>query len=126
MKIYSSFFADLEGLVSYLIKSGHLYLPPYDECTLEYLLALMTGEKAFFYTSQVNQVSLTKYRELSMKQIIPMMEQDEQVWKYMVDRGDRKNPRWSRTFALTILSTLKPTFVKQVWDNASTIRLTKP
>ena len=36
----------------------------------------------------------------------------EEIWKFMVDRGDRKAPRWSRDYATTILASIKPKFVK--------------
>ena len=53
-----------------------------------------------------------------------MMEEDPELWQYMVDRGDRKNPRWSRDYTTTILASIKPNFVKQLWDHATTVRLT--
>ena len=85
---------------------------------------VMTGEKSALYTNQCNHIELAKFSELSMDKVLPMMESDPEVWKFMVDRGDRKKPRWSREYALTILASVKPTFVKQVWDHAARSRLT--
>ena len=78
----------------------------------------MTGTKKFLYTNQVNPVALSKFAELKLDVIIPMMQTDKKVWDYMVDKGDRKKPRWNRNFTLTILASLKPKFVQQMWDNA--------
>jgi hypothetical protein len=46
------------GIYDYLIKSGHLKLPPYDECTLEHLIAIFIGDKKALYTSECNILSL--------------------------------------------------------------------
>ena len=75
-------------------------------------MAIMTGEKAAFYCNQVNRVFLANYSELSLEKVLPMMEEDPDVWKYMVDRGERKKPRWNRQYAFTVLATIKPKFVK--------------
>ena len=100
------------GIYEYLIKSGHLKLPPYDECTLEHLIAIFTGKKAALYSSECNVVTLQKYQELSMERVIPMMKEDPEIWKYMVEQGDRKKPKWNREYALTILASKKPSYVK--------------
>ena len=52
-----------------------------------------------------------------MEVILDWMENDPDLWDYMVDRGDRKAPRWNKDYAITILATLKPDFVRQVWNN---------
>ena len=51
------------------------------------------------------------------------MKADPDVWKFMVDQEDRKKPRWSREYALTILASVKPSYVKQVWDHAAAARI---
>lgn len=47
-----------------------------------------------------------------MSVIIEMMMSDPDVWMYMVDKGDRKQPRYDRNYALTILASLKGDYVK--------------
>ena len=51
------------------------------------------------------------------------MKNDPELWKYMVDVGDRKKPRWSRHYTLTILASLRPSWVEQVWRHAEKQRL---
>lgn len=77
----------------------------------------MRGEKKFFYTNNTNRVTLSKFAEVKMEVILDWMENDPDLWDYMVDRGDRKAPRWNKDYAITILATLKPDFVRQVWNN---------
>ena len=96
------------GLYRHLVKSCHVFLPPESECPLTHLFQLFKGEKDFLYTSGVNCVNLSKYREVSMKHLIPMMESDEDLWKYMVDRGQRKKPTWGRDYAIKVLASVKP------------------
>merc|ERR1712157_156170 len=51
-----------------------------------------------------------------------MMQADD-CWRYMVDVGNRTKPRWSRSYALRILATCKPDYVKQVWANCEAVRI---
>ena len=53
------------------------------------------------------------------------MKTDEELWSYMVDEGDRKKPRWSRNYTLTILASKRPDWVQQVWQHAEKQRLNK-
>ena len=58
-----------------------------------------------------------------MKVLIPMMKEDAELWSYMVDDGDRLKANWSRKYALTVMATIRPDYVKQVWDHATKERL---
>ena len=85
----------------------------------------MQGEKKFLYTSSTNRVNLTRFQEVKMSVILEWMQNDDELWAYMVDPGDRKAPRWNRDYALNVLATIKPDFVRQVWNHCEKSRLTR-
>ena len=61
------------GLYRYLTKTCHLYLPPIDEVPLCHLFDIMTGKKKAMYSNKCNHVQFSKFAEVSMAKLIPMM-----------------------------------------------------
>lgn len=50
-----------------LTREGQLYLPPYDECTLEFMKGLLNGEKKALYNRSIKLVNVPRIDEFRAK-----------------------------------------------------------
>ena len=52
-----------------LTKEGQLYLPPINDCPLEFIHAIINGKKKVFKNSELNIIDVPNFEELSAKNI---------------------------------------------------------
>ena len=88
----------------------------------DFIKQVLREEKELMPLSQVKQVSVPHYDELSVKKFLPMLSEDEEFKKYMPEPGnDSRLP--DRTFFWNIAHTLHPSYVTNVISHANDQRM---
>lgn len=71
--------------VGLLTSLGQLYLPPYDECTVEFMRDLMCGKKRCFHNKDIKMVNVPVLPELTAKRIYEMVIGIDKFRSYLPD-----------------------------------------
>ena len=91
--------------------------------TKDHLKAILAGKKQLLKKADVNYVTVTKYDEISVKAMWPMLKKDPVFMSYFPDKYAKgKNP--PRDYFFNVLNTLQPDYFKQVIDHANKERMT--
>ena len=70
------------------------YLPPYENVTIYFLKALITGAKKFIHTDKVQYLSVPQYEGLGIKEFLIEASKYDNTAQYFPDADDlRKLPR---------------------------------
>ena len=75
------------------------------------MLDVLAGDKKLLDMSEVTEFHIPRYSEFSLESLLAEVSQDAEVMSYMPDLTS-KNKRHNRKYLLTILSSLKPHYIK--------------
>ena len=53
-----------------LLYEGQYYLPPYDDCSMEFLRDALAGDKLLLKNKDVTHVSVPRYKEFNVKNLL--------------------------------------------------------
>ena len=78
--------------------------------TKDHLKAILAGKKQLLKKADVNYVTVTKYDEISVKAMWPMLKKDPVFMSYFFDKYAKgKNP--PREYFFNVLNTLQPDYL---------------
>ena len=91
--------------------------------TKDHLKAILAGKKQLLKKADVNYVTVTKYDEISVKAMWPMLKKDPVFMSYFPDKLPKgKGP--PREYFFNILNTLHPKYLQQMMAHANKQRMT--
>lgn len=93
------------------------YLPPKHSTTLTFLQQILNGQKQVFLKKVVIPRTFPQYKEFTMTELWRNIDGDASVLSYLPDRDSQSRPV-CRTFAFTVLSTLRPGYSKEIVEHA--------
>ena len=69
-----------------------VYLPPYEECTLDFMRELLSGQRKVFKRKDVRMIKVPLLQELTTIKIMEQIVQDPEIQQYLPDLGKLKRP----------------------------------
>ena len=91
--------------------------------TKDFLKAVIQGEKQLLKKKEVQHVDIPHYEELSVKNIYPMMKDNQNFQQYFPDKYSKgKAP--NRDYFFNIMATLEPDYLWQLVEHANQQRMT--
>ena len=90
--------------------SLQFYLPPETVVNKDFLKQVFSGQKHLLKKSQVQEIRVPKYEELSVKALYPQFAKDAAMMQYFPDEyPEGKGP--PRDYFFNILNTLHPDYL---------------
>ena len=112
-----------ENLSSSPFCSLQFYLPDEAVITKDFLKAVLAGRKQLFKKSEVKEIAVPYYDELSVKALYPMFKKDPVFMSYFPEKFSKgKGP--PRKYFFDVLNTLHPEYLQQVMAHANKQRMT--
>ena len=71
-------------------KAGGYYLPPYDDCTIEFLLDIFEGRKDVLKAKEVGHVDVPRLPELSVKNMLEEAHADPDISIYLPEMTPKR------------------------------------
>jgi len=103
--------------------SLQFYLPDEAVITKDFLKAVLAGRKQLFKKSEVKEIAVPFYDELSVKALYPMFKKDPVFMSYFPEKFSKgKGP--PRKYFFDVLNTLHPEYLQQVMAHANKQRMT--
>ena len=104
------------------LDSPHLslqfYLPDETVVTKDHLKAVFTGQKQLLKKSEVKEIKVPKYEELSVKTLYPQFTKDPEMMYFFPDTYPAgKGP--PRDYFFNVLNTIHPDYLAQVMAHAN-------
>ena len=91
--------------------------------TKDFLKEVLAGEKQLLKKSEVNEITVPKYDEISVTALYPHFAKDEEFLSYFPSKYPKgKGP--PRKYFFNVLNTLHPEYLQQVMDHANKQRMT--
>lgn len=97
-------------------------MPPFEECSCKFMLDVLAGDKKVLDISEVTEFNVPRYSEFTLQSILDEVKNDPEVMSYLPELT-AKNKKHSRKYLLTILSSLKPHYIKVLVTNANAERV---
>ena len=73
----------LLSLIILVFNIENFYLPPYDECSIEFLFDVMTGRKRALPKKDLNIHKMPRYEEFKTEALIKIASEDLSVRSYL-------------------------------------------
>ena len=103
--------------------SLQFYLPDETVVTKDFLKAVLAGRKQLFKKSEIKEIAVPNYEELSVKNLFPMFTKDANFMSFFPDKFPKgKGP--PRKYFFDVLNTLQPEYLAQVMSHANKQRMT--
>ena len=94
-----------------------LYVPPDSMMNKDFLKEILQDSKKLMPHKDLRQINVPKYDELSIKNIFPMIEKDEEIMRYFPSKLP-KGRIPDREYLFNILNTLRPDYVSKIIKHA--------
>ena len=119
---YNQMFPNIESEYFNLQVAGY-YLPEMKFCSRYFLRGIFTGQQDCPKTTDMKPTHVKRYKEVSIKLLLASVgsepEEKQEVFKYLPKvLKDKKVPRLSRNWLITICNTFAPKALKKVLDLA--------
>ena len=75
-----------------LAYEGQYYLPPYDECSMDFVRDALAGKKKLLKNQQVVIVEVPRYKEFNVKGLYELSLQDSDLKQYLPDKKADSEP----------------------------------
>ena len=99
------------------------YLPDDSVITKDYIKDILVGKKQLLQKSEVDEVKVPEYQELSVKAIWPQFAKDPAMQQFFPDRFPKgKGP--PREYFFNVLNTMHPEYLAQVMAHSNKQRMT--
>ena len=80
-----NFVKSKQDLYIILTIEGQLHLPPFDDCTMEFMRDALSGKKKLLTNRDLCPVTVPRYKEFNSTQLEQMAYQDEDIRVYLPD-----------------------------------------
>ena len=84
-----NFVKSKEDLYIILSIEGQYHLPPYDECTMEFLRDALSGKKRLLTNREVNYVNVPRYKEFNASNLQKAAMVDSELKLFLPDCSDK-------------------------------------
>lgn len=101
-------FRSKEDFIKILSIEGQFYLPPVQECTVDFLRDVCAGRKGLLQNDEVRVIYVPRMPELSAKHLLKEAIEDEDINYYLPPVRD--NHVLNKEFLFNIINTVKPEF----------------
>jgi ssRNA-specific RNase YbeY (16S rRNA maturation enzyme) len=85
-----NFVKSKQDLYIILTIEGQLHLPPYDDCTMEFLRDALSGRKKLLTNRDLCPVNVPRYKEFNALNLQALALQDDELRVYLPDASDSK------------------------------------
>ena len=85
-----NFVKSKQDLYIILTIEGQLHLPPYDDCTMEFMRDALAGRKNLLTNRDLCSVNVPRYKEFNATNLQNLALQDEELRLYLPDASDNK------------------------------------
>ncbi len=89
---------------------GQYYLPPYDECSMEFIREALAGKKKLLKNSQVVLVEVPRYKEFKVMNLYDSALKDDQLKMFLPDKKEDEAPSKqsiNKKFLFNVIATVK-------------------
>mmetsp|Transcript_17920 Transcript_17920/g.12904 ORF Transcript_17920/g.12904 Transcript_17920/m.12904 type:complete len:122 (-) Transcript_17920:368-733(-) len=93
-------------LYEILSKEGQLYLPPFDDCPIEFLRDLLSGAKKALFNKEVRLVVVPKLECFTLKSLQKQAAVDADLSPYLPPM--REHRPCNRGYLFNVINTVKP------------------
>ncbi len=85
-----NFVKSKQDLYIILTIEGQLHLPPYDDCTMEFLRDALSGRKKLLTNRDLCPVNVPRYKEFNALNLQALALNDDELRVYLPDASDSK------------------------------------
>jgi hypothetical protein len=85
-----NFVKSKQDLYIILTIEGQLHLPPYDDCTMEFLRDALSGQKKLLTNRDLCPVNVPRYKEFNATSLQALALQDDELRDYLPDVSDSR------------------------------------
>ena len=103
-----------QWIIWWQIWAGQIYLPEERHCTLEFLRAILNGQKSYYVTKDVKLVSVPRYSEITVKQVINFIFDKPHILKYIPNLKKSSDKSMDREFLFNIVNTVEPEYFPEL------------
>jgi len=115
----SKYIRSKEDLYTILGIEGQFHLPPFDECTMEFLRDALRGIKKLLSNSEVRQVSVPRYKEFNASSLYQSAMSDPSLRVYLPEPNGPRSKPCNRKFLFNVSkSSFKTLFIPGLNANA--------
>jgi hypothetical protein len=111
------FIRSKEDIYHILAVEGQMYVPPYDECPIEFLRDALAGRKLVIRNRDIAMVVVPKYKEFSLTAMYQSALQDHDLRKYLPEPNGPKAKAPGRNWLFNVISTVKPDYFEAALDD---------
>ena len=97
------------------------YMPPIDTVNKDFIKQVLADQKTLLHESEVRQIIVPKYEELSVKNLQNEMLRDPKVNVYFPDQVEGHS-HIDRAYFFNIVNTIYPEYMKKIIDYAIDVR----
>ena len=106
------------SFLKYFRESLQRYVPPVTQINRDFIKGVLAGEKKLMPLKDVKWVTVPKFEELSVENVMTVMQGNEEFMAYFPDRLPKgRNP--GREYTWNILNTLNELYVQRLIDHAN-------
>jgi hypothetical protein len=98
----NKFVKSKDDLYAILAIEGQLHLPPFDDCTLEFLRDILAGRKKAMSNSQINMVNVPRLKEFNVSALTARAMSDSLCQQYLPDPAGSKARPVNRNFLFNV------------------------
>ncbi len=80
---------DIYFILSY---EGQYYLPPYDECSMEFIRDCLAGKKKLIKNCNIMLVEVPRYKEFNVKRLLDSALNEDDIKLFLPDRNPELEP----------------------------------
>ena len=92
-------------------------LPPYDECSIRFMLQIIAGKKFALNLSDIRPLHVPRLGELKLQSLLEEVKEEQQIKNHLPDLLTPK-ARHNRKFVVSVISTIKPNFIMALLEHA--------
>ena len=98
-----------------------IFLSKETVCSLRFMQQLLKGEKEYLLQSQVVQIAVPWFPELSIEALITKGENDPRIAKHIPDTTEKKKP--NKDFVWHVINYFQPELIAQAIEDATKARI---
>jgi len=99
-----NFVRSKEDLYVILTIEGQLHLPPYDECTMEFMRDALSGKKRLLTNRELAPVNVPRYKEFNTVNLYKAAIADEDLRHYLPNPPQKGEKLPNRAFLFNVSS----------------------
>ena len=103
-----NFVRSKEDLYVILSIEGQFHLPPFDECTMEFMRDALRGRKKLLTNREVATVNVPRYKEFNTANLYQAAIADDELRNYLPDAPEKGQKSINRKFLFNVSAATFP------------------